>query len=184
MLKDKTILLSAIIFTMIIYSSCKPKENFTVCNYLVVYDNFDSCEKHSANGVTEIYARWKYPNALILKKDAQGNNNSYENYFMGTTSISGKWEVKGDTLYLYPLYEFCFDSVPQVTKMQPIDTSYIDESRINQKWLIQGDYIYERTDLSVYFDEYNKNGNLIRKGTTEIDNPNNSLRLRSKTKLK
>jgi len=182
-MKSKIILFISFILMLF---SCRTNKRFSFYDYLVVYDNFDGCTLNVLDdGTPQIYTQWKYPNVLILKKDYRGgNNNSYENYFMGNISISGVWKVEGDTLYLFPRYEFRFDSIHQAKDMYPIDKTHMDESRINQKWLIKEDYIYERTDLSVYFDEYDEKGNLIKKGVAKVDNPNNSLRLRSKTKLK
>lgn len=164
--------------------SCKTKSGLSSDNYIVIYDNFDSCEESIQNGIPRLSKIGGIPTMLILKKDPENSKfNSYESYLMGGWSFSGRWKIDEDTLSLFPLYEFYYDSIPEVTKMDVDSSYYLMQGMLNHKWIIEGDRIYEKPDSTIG-NKYDKDGNII--GTIMMygSNPNNSLRLRSKAKLK
>lgn len=185
MMKTRSILLFIIIIMMtIIFLSCRTKKELNSLNYIVVYDNLDACREFTMDGMKGIYATWGVPTILILKSDwEQLENNSYESYFLGELSFIGKWQIEGDTLSLFPLYKFYYDSIPSVTKIEINNPDYLMQGMLNHKWVIKGNRIYEKADYSLH-DEYDETGSFIGSVMRPTSNPNNNLRLRSKTKLK
>lgn len=161
---------------MVMFSSCRTKSVFTSDDYLIVYDNFDGCRQVVENGETYIHSLYGPATILILKKDENNpEKNSYESYFMGGWSFTGKWKVDGDTLYLCPLYEFLYGETTKMTKIDTNSPTYPMEGMISQKWIIKGDLIYEKTELSKH-SKNDENGS--------IDYQGGSLRLRSRAKLR
>lgn len=141
-----------LIFALLALASCGvSRRQATALDDIIVYDNFRQPPSRRQDPM--MYTVGPDSEALILRRNAwRPEFNSYEHYLDGDVrSVVGKWRVEGDTLYLFPLYEYRYDTMPEMRSLHPIDTTG-DWSRhkIEQKWLIAGDEIHIRSDSSAY----------------------------------
>ena len=118
------------------------------CVFLIVII-FVSCSTSNTLNMNDIVIYRSYgignlkPNTLILNKETKMFNFYYS---LIMENVVGSWEIKGDTLLLYPQYEYY--KTDMYLKMQNIEGSEPSMTTIEQKYVIRDNGLIDVTDYT------------------------------------
>lgn len=118
------------------------------CVFLIVII-FVSCSTSNTLNMNDIVIYRSYdignlkPNTLILNKETKMFNFYYS---LIMENVVGSWEIKGDTLLLYPQYEYY--KTDMYLRMQNIEGSEPSMTTIEQKYVIRDNGLIDVTDYT------------------------------------